>query len=172
MLFCWPYSLGLSTRRGNEKGQVTIKVVCPLSCVWANKVYYRLQKMTNHVAKIYENKNTRLFIWKDDRFWYTDWGVYRIMHRGDRERVILHSSFNEYGKLRAIKGDIIHIVHREAGRFDEYRKEDVIIRFRNCKLRNLWMPNVVISRYENMDILRVYAEVECDIEYDKSLDFI
>ena len=132
--------------------------------------------------------------WRNDRFsifkieegwgpWYqTSLGIFRVLEEeGERGRVILYGTLpfiaggvdgdEGHGVVKLGRGETYEVVGMEYGqRPDNYRSGEVVVQFRDCRVRRSWVSRMVALGPADVDRITGYVEVECDIEWNEPLE--
>lgn len=61
-------------------------------------------------------------------------------------------------------GCILEVLHKTCGPRASYHREETILRFRDCKVLDRWMQDVVINNPARTDALEIAVKIECVAE--------
>jgi hypothetical protein len=112
----------------------------------------------------YHNGATRLFLLEENKQpLYTDWSIYRVMWKGKKKRVIVYGLLPHCKDLLHFKdGNTLQVTFGHGMDLSEYDKENVIMTFQGCTVKNKWLPRMIATNFNELDEIRVYVELECE----------
>jgi hypothetical protein len=119
----------------------------------------------NSMEEIWYNTHTILFRVYKDRPGYAMPCVSieeAVWYWPSNVKLILHGLLPSASDLLEISDQVrFDLLYKECGDIEEYREDEVIFHFSDCKIRRKWTPNLIPSLPFGADAVRIYVSLEC-----------
>ena len=113
--------------------------------------------------------NSDLCLFRTDELQYLPCaGVFRVMQHKDSWHVILYGYLPCQADLLN-GGATFEVLDRGCGQPDVYHSDKVVMRFSNCKMVRRWIARPVEISPDEIDAVKGYVELVCDVELLGSL---
>lgn len=110
--------------------------------------------------------STSLFWMRSEPVYLTGTEIERISWREpEKARVILTGILPLARALLGVEdGAVLELHYKDCGRPDEYYPDEIIMTFRECRVRRHWIPSPLVLDPSRQEDIKIYLSLECKLE--------